>query len=105
MKIENNQNISEIIMYPTAITKCAIGQDWYQNEFEIHFEPNRCYPDYMEVQAYIMKEVDGQELNIEEAVEKIYDYLTSEYDPYCLKVIDRVHGNKVHFDVCVIKEN
>lgn len=101
--ITNTQNIKKITMKPIAITKCEIGQDWYKNELEIIFVPGDCYPDYMKVESWIMENIDGQELNIEDVVDKIYRYLNDIYNPKELHVIDRIAGNKVHFDVIVEK--
>lgn len=103
-KIENEQEVSLIIMKPVAYTKCAIGQDWYKNLLEITFMPNSCYPDYMEVNEWVMKEIDGKELNIEDVVANVYDYIKREYDPLDLSVKDNIVGCKTHFDVVVIKE-
>lgn len=102
-RIENRQEILTITMKPVAFTKCQIGQDWYKNELEIVFWPDRCYPDYMEVEAWIMENIDGHELNIEDVVEKVYNFLDSEYKPKSLSIVDNVKGNKVHFDVIVEK--
>lgn len=101
--LSNTEKIVFITMKPTAITKCQIGQDWYKHNFEISFYPDEYYPDYMEVEAWITKNIDGQELNIEQAVDRIYRYLESEYKPKSLTVKDYIHGNKVHFDVMVEK--
>lgn len=103
VKLTNSQKITEIIMKPVAYTKCVIGQDWYKNELEIYFIPNECYPDYMEVNDFIMERVDGKELNIEDVVDIVYAEL-KKYDPVALKVIDYIKGCKTHFDVTVIKE-
>lgn len=102
-KLENKQGISFIIMKPVAYTKCAIGQDWYKNELEIMFEPNECYPDYMEVNEWIMTEIDGKEFNIEDVVDVVYNFLMEIYQPKYLKVADRIIGCKTHFDVVVEK--
>lgn len=101
-KIKNTQDISTIIMKPTAYTKCKIGQDWYKNELEIEFIPFESYPDYMEVNSYVMEEIDGQELNIEDVVYQIYEHLMK-YEPMYLSVTDHIKGCKTHFDVDVIK--
>lgn len=103
-KIDNKQGITKIILRPTLIAKCKIGQDWYVNKLDIHFIPNNCYPDYMEVNEYIMSELDGAELNIEDVVERVYNFFNDTYSPKSLKVIDNVSGVKTHFDVVVIKE-
>lgn len=102
VKLENKENIQRIEMKPTAITKCAIGQDWYKHEFVIEFVPYLYYPDYMEIEKWIMNNIDGKELNIEEAVDMVHAML-KEFQPKYLCVKDYIHGNKVHFDVMVEK--
>lgn len=101
--IKNNEKIKEIIMKPKAISKCKIGQDWYKHEFNIIFHPEATYPDYMTVNDWIKKKIDGQELNIEEAVDIIYNYLSDTYNPAFLQVEDNITDCKTHFDVTVIK--
>lgn len=102
-KIENNQKIKEIIMYPETFTICEIGGDFYKNNLEIKFIPDKYYPDYMKVQEWIIKNIDGKKLNIEDVVDSIYNYLIEHYTPKNLKIIDRVTYCKTHFDVTVIK--
>lgn len=102
-KLKNEQEISVIVMKPIAYTKCAIGQDWYKNELEIRFVPSDCYPDYMDVNRYIMNEIDGHELNIEDVVSLVYEFLSDTYLPLDLTVTDHIKGCKTHFDVDVVK--
>ena len=102
-KLLNKENVSQIVMRPTAITKCKIGQDWFKSDFECLFTPGDYYPDYMEVDKFIMDIIDGQELNIEEAARLLYDFLM-EYQPKSLKVINHITGCKSHFDVDVVIE-
>lgn len=99
-KIENKENVSRIIMKPTAVSKCKIGQDWYKMAFEVEFIPGECYPDYIEVNDYVMAEIDGKELNIEEASGMLYEMLSA-YEPKSLKVTNHITGCKTHFDVDV----
>lgn len=101
--IENTQGIDEIVMRPRACCKCVIGNDWYINAFEITFIPSKVYPDYMQVNEWIMGHIDGQALNIEDAVERVYNYLMETYSPRSLYVVDEVKGAKTHFDVIVTK--
>lgn len=101
-KLWNKENITGIVMEPTACVKCAIGQDWYKCEFMVTFYPGDYYPDYMEVEKFVMEEIDGHELNIEEAVDRLYQHL-KQYEPSGLVVGCNVHGCKVHFDVEVVK--
>lgn len=101
-KIPNTEKIDKIVMKPTACVKCAIGQDWYSCQFEAVFVPSVYYPDYMEVERFVMEEIDGKELNIEQAVERLDDFLR-EYKPARLCVKCNVKGCKLHFDVEVAK--
>ena len=101
--IVNTQKIEKITMQPTAITLCDIGGDWYKNELEIEFIPDKTYPDYMVEQSWIMENIDGKRLNIEDVVNNIYTHLMEEYKPKELHIKDIVRGNKVHFDVIVEK--
>ena len=103
IKLKNKENVSQIIMKPTAITKCKIGQDWFKSEFECLFTPGDYYPDYMEVDWFISTVIDGHELNIEEAARLLYDFL-QEYEPTALKVISHITGCKSHFNVDVVIE-
>lgn len=102
-KIVNNERVSQIVMKPKACMKCRIGQDWYQSNFEVIFYPNKYYPDYMEVQKFVMNEIDGKELNIEEAARILYDYLMI-YEPTALTVVNHIFDCKSHFDVDVTIE-
>ena len=103
-RLENKEHVTKIVMWPTAYTKCKIGQDWYKCEFEIHFIPSTCYPDYMEVHRFVMEQIDGKELNIEEAAAILRDMLEKNYHPQKLKVINHIAGCKTHFNVDVVIE-
>ena len=100
-KINNSQRVRRIVMKPTAITKCVIGGDWYRNNLTIIFCASESYPDYMQVNEWVMKNIDGKELNIEDVAYMIYNMLEREFKPISLRVIDVVKGCKTHFDVVV----
>lgn len=101
-KINNTESINKIVMKPQATCLCQIGQDWYLNNFTVEFYPNDYYPDYMEVEAWINKNIEGRELNIEHAVNLLYNFL-NEYSPAALRVTSTVTDCKTHFDVVVSK--
>lgn len=104
LQIKNTQKITHIKMNPIAFAKCEIGGDWYKNELEIDFVPEECYPDYTYVQEWIMTNIDGKTLNIEDVVERVYNFVKETYAPARLKVIDTVNGCRTHFNVIVTKE-
>ena len=101
-KIKNLQNISRVIMRPFAECKCAIGRDWYHIDFEIVFIPRNYYPDYMDTTDFISKNINGRELNIEEAVDVIFEHLRT-YEPMGLSVTANVESVTTHFPVSVTK--
>ena len=104
IKIENTQNISKIMMRPWTIFKCQSGQDWFKNDWEIEFIPDKFYPDYMDIVKYIQTELDGSEMNIEDMLQSLYIFLFVEYKPKYIKITDTVVESKTHFSVTVIKE-
>lgn len=101
MKQINNENVVEIKMFPTAHCFCHLGQDWYSLPIEITFIPNKYYPDYMDVQKWVEENVNGKELNIEQALANIAAYLKSEYSPYDVTVIGDATDAITHFPVRV----
>lgn len=99
-RLGNIEKVSKIVMRPTACVLCQIGKDWYQCRFEAEFLPGGYYPDYMQVERFVMDEIDGKTLNIEQAARLLYDFL-SLYEPKELRVRNHVTGCKSHFDVDV----
>lgn len=102
-KIPNKQGINLIVMKPDAYTRCELGGDFYKNSLEISFLPNKYYPDYTEVQNWIMENIDGKTLNIEDVVDLIYDFISDTYEPTDLEIRNEVSGCRTHFDVIVTK--
>ena len=102
-KIPNKQDIAMIVMKPDAYVRCELGGDFYKNCLEINFMPSDCYPDYTEVQTWIMDNIDGKTLNIEDVVNKVYAFLQDTYHPADLEVLNEVKGCRTHFDVTIIK--
>ena len=102
-KIDNKQNINMIVMKPDAYCRCELGGDFYKNSLEISFLPDKCYPDYTEVQEWIMQNIDGKTMNIEDVVEVIYNFIMDTYQPIDLEIRNEVTGCRTHFDVIVTK--
>lgn len=103
-KLPNTQRITSITMNPKAYAICDIGGDMYCSDLTIYFTPHDCYPDYMEVADWIAKNIDGTRLNIEDVVEKVYNFLMEEYKPLELEVVNNIMGCRTHFDVTVSKK-
>lgn len=97
--IENKEKVRYIEMYPKARCFCPIGKAWYTNEFKASFFPNEYYLDYLDVENFINKEIEGKSLTIEEACKKLYDYLYEKVDN--VQVESHVN-DATHFPVKVV---
>lgn len=103
--IKNTQGITQIILKPFGECKCAIGQDWYHIDFEITFIPDAFYPDYMDVSRYVSEHINGHELNIEDAIQRMWVFLKNTYNPKKLIIKGIVDNVTTHCPVVVIKED
>lgn len=101
MRIENTELVKAIVMKPSVQCKCEIGQDWYTMDITIEFYPLQYYPEYIEVQEWISKNIDGEELNIEQALKLIFDYMKDVYEPAELQIVGNVNNVTTHFPVSV----
>lgn len=102
-KIKNTQGINLIVMHPIAYNICDLGGDTYKSKLEITFVPDEYYPDYMEVQSWIAKNIDGKRLNIEDVVKVVHDFISKEYKPKEMSIASRIRDCRTHFDVEVYK--
>lgn len=100
-RFDNNYNITKIKMTKRIHNLCTIGQDWFTNNLEIEFIPNRIIPDYIEVDNMIQS-FEGKELVIEEVVNGILSEL-KDYDPLYIKVVSKV-DDAMHLPVEVEAE-
>lgn len=81
---ENKYNISNIKMSKKIHNLCTIGQDWFTNNLEITFIPDKIIPDYIIVDDMI-QQYEGKELVIEEVVSGIIEDL-KQFKPKYIKV-------------------
>lgn len=106
MAYVNNKelNISKIHISPNAKCFCPIGKDWYTNMFTIEMVPDNIIPDYVEVDEFVQKSINGKDLLIEQAVNTLYNFMKETYQPKSLKVSSSV-GDAAHSYVFVTKED
>lgn len=97
--IRNTQKVKCIYMHPKAECKCVLGKDWYHIDFDVIFKPSDYYPDYTEVENFIMNNIDGHALNIEDAIQILYGMLSETFEPNDLTVTAKIKNSKTHFDV------
>ena len=100
--LENEQGIREISMSPVALCYCPLGKDWYHNQFKVTMRPDRFFPDYCDIQAWIQDNIEGKPLIIEDAVALLYAHLSETCIPKSLEVSSHV-DDAGHFPVTVTK--
>ena len=100
--LENTQGIREIVMCPVVMCYCPLGKDCYYNQFKVTMRPDKFFPNYCDIQAWIYDNIEGRPLIIEDAVERLYEHLSVTYAPKSLEVSSRV-DDAGHFPVIVIK--
>ena len=100
--LENKQGIREIEMFPTAQCYCPLGDDIYSNQFKVTLRPDRFFPNYCDIQAWIGENIEGKALIIEDAVDRLYEHLLRTYAPKSLEVRSHV-DDAGHFPVTVVK--
>lgn len=109
---KNTQKITKIIFEPkTTHNFCPLGQLYcdelekngspkmlphYTNHFRITFIPGEFVCDYIDVEKWIVANINDKKLIIEDAVTVLYDYVNETYRPRYLKVEtyvdDAMHG-------------
>ena len=99
--IKNDNGMSSVSFRMKVHSFCAIGKDHFTNDLEVTFAPGDLIPDYTIVEKRI-KELEGQENNVEAVVAKVYDIL-AEVEPLALHVTSCVSDAETHFPVCVSK--
>ena len=94
--------MDKVIVYFLYLNKFLKLNNFHnQKAFHNFFYPKKYYPDYMEIQKWIMDNIDGSTMNIEDVCYKIANMMVTEFEPSCCIVTNHVHNCKTHFDVDV----
>jgi len=99
--IKNDSKMVRISFNMKVHSFCAIGKDHFTNNLQVEFTPGELIPDYTIVEKRI-KELEGQENNVEAVVAKVFDILM-EVEPIYLRVESYVEDAETHFPVRVEK--
>lgn len=81
-----NKEITKIIF------KCvAVNSFKYKNNFTVIMQPAQSTPDYSEIERWLQNSLNNTPLPPEGCLNSLYEYLSSNYNPYKLKIIDKVN--------------
>ena len=100
---ENEQKISKIVMKGRSHNFCPLGNAHYTNHFTIEMEPNKCIPDYLEVERFIKENINDKKLIIEDSVAILADYIYDKFAPKFVIVSSHV-TDAAHPEVEVFTE-
>lgn len=99
---ENVQGITKIEFKGKFRAFCPLGKAFYSGDVYVTVENPTMVPDYCEVDN-LFKKIDGSEIIIEDAVAKVYDWVSCVTDAAHVKVECTV-TDAAHLPVIVTKE-
>ena len=100
--IINSKGISLITFSSNVRCFCPMGGDYYTNQFDVTFVPDKYIPDYCDIDEFLKSNIQDSNLIIEDAVAKLFDWLVYMYNPVDLEVKSTV-TDAVHLPVTVLK--
>lgn len=100
MKQENKEKVISINYRPVARCYCPLGEDEYTNYFDISIYPKDHYPDYLDIDSFIQKNIEGKTFTIEQACYCLREYLVDELPGAVIQVTSNV-SDAGHSEVSV----
>lgn len=94
--VKNKYGIRNITVDAQAKCYCPLGNDWYTNQFRIDMDVAEDIPDYVKLDEWVAKNINGKSMIIEEATATLYQHIVNEYKPYSCSISsyvdDATHG-------------
>ena len=97
---KNVQGITVIELFGKTHNFCPMGNDWYDADVKVIFEPSDTIMDYCDVDKFF-ESINNADLIIEDVVSQTFDYFNT-YEPESLTVTAKV-DNATHLPVVVTK--
>lgn len=98
----NKQKISKITIRRNSHNICPIGEDWFTAQVTIEMYPDVEIPDFVDVDKFFEKNIDGATMIIEDVVEAAAEFILKSYAPLKLITTARV-TDSTHSDVEVTR--
>lgn len=99
MNIENRYKVRKLIYKACAHVYCPLGKDWGVVDITAEIFPSEYLPDYLDIDEYIKKEIEGSEHITEEVGYMVYDFIVEQIKPAAVYV--DVHSNNDSMHDCV----
>lgn len=101
MRTYENMGVNRMNISVPVTVFCPLGPNYYRAEVDIEMELNKVIVDFIDLENYFKKELNGKDLTTEELTVEIFNTLDEIYKPIHLKVTS--HSNS-HFELSITKE-
>lgn len=101
MRTYENKGVNKMNFKVPVTVFCPLGPNYYRATLEVKMELGNNIVDFLDLEDYFKKELNGKHLTTEDLVIEVFNTLDEYYKPMHLSVAS--HSDS-HFDIEVIKE-
>lgn len=101
MRTYENKGIDKMNFTVPVTVFCPLGPNYYRAVLTVKMELGEVIADFLDLENYFKKELNGKHLTSENLVIEVFNYLDEIYKPMHLSVSS--HSDS-HFDIDIIKE-
>lgn len=101
MRTYENKGVNELNFTVPVTVYCPLGPNYYRAEVEVKMELGEVIVDFLDLEDYFKKELNGKHLTTEDLTIEIFNTLDEIYKPKHLRVAS--HSNS-HFELEIVKE-
>ena len=102
MRTYENKGIDKMKFTVPVTPFCPLGPNYYRATINVEMELGEVIVDFLDLEDYFKKELNGKDLTSEDLVVEIYNKLDEVFKPMHLKVSS---SSDSHFAIEVIKES
>lgn len=97
----NEKNISRMKFTAPVTPFCPLGPNYYRATVTCELELGDKIVDFLDLEAYFKKELNGSSLTTEDLCDEVFQTLSKVYEPKHIRV---TVGSDSHFPIETIKE-
>jgi hypothetical protein len=101
MRTYENKGVNELNFTVPVTAFCPLGPNYYRAMVDVKIELGDKIVDFLDLEDYFKKELNGKPLTTEDLTIEIFNKLNDTYNPKHLRVAS--HSNS-HFELEVVKE-
>ena len=101
MRTYENKGVNKMSFSVPVTPFCPLGPNYYRAQVDVEIELNNIIVDFLDLEDYFKKELNGKSLTTEDLTIEVFNTLDEIYKPMHLKVTS--HSNS-HFDLGITKE-